>query len=1240
MATMVAVVLMLLCWLTPQAVRAQQFFNLSADEVAIDSMLPRFNYTMELGPAYADSVYRAEILYPEFVDMTSTDIARYKKLCGQPLPELPEVEQTIGVSRRQGSLSLGFVPLVQRNGRYQKLVSFMLKVEGEKPTLIPSRREEPTPIPSRREEPTPIPSRREGSQNTLVNSDSNSKANQNTVNSNSKANQAPLPWGGEGVGSRAGFYASHSVLSSGRWAKISVPESGIYQITEELIRKAGLTDINKVKIYGYGGNLQPETLTREYLASTDDLHEVPQCIVGGKHLFYALGPVSWSSNNATTRIRNPYADYGCYFLTENDSTTATLSAEDFLAAYYPRSENYHVLHEIDNYVWIQHGRNLYENSPINAGASKTYTIRAPKGATSAKLSVTLSSGINSSASVAFNGRTLGNITMTLITYEKGRASNGVFNLSADDLKEQNEVTITTNTGGPVRLDFISLTLSEPTEAPDLQNGTFATPDYVYNITNQDLHSHEAVDMTIIIPTSQKLRTQAERLATFHESYDGLSVRIVPADEIYNEFSSGTPDATAYKRYMKMLYDRAESAEKLPRYLLLFGDCASDNRMLSSEWRYTSPDDYLLCYESENSFSETYSYISEEFFAMLDDNEALTSGSYPNERARGLSDIGVGRFPVASELDAKTMVDKVIAYSTDENAGAWQNTVVFMGDDGNNNIHMRDINALADSISATYPGFLIKKIMWDAYTRQTASNGYSYPEAQKAIKQLQAQGALIMDYAGHGRADQVSHENVLRLNDFEGFTNKNLPLWVTASCDIAPFDGSVNTIGEAAVTNSKGGAVAFFGTTRTVFTTQNRYINSSFIHHVLAFNGDKPYTLGDAVRLAKNEVITKELDRGVNLLQFQLLGDPALALKRPTYHIVIDSINGVATKANTQQLPTLKAGSVARIAGHIENAPSFNGIISVTVRDNLETIVCKMNDKTETEEPFVYKDRTKTLFAGSDSVRNGRFTFTCAVPKDINYANETGLITAYAVNDDHTMRANGESDRFLIGGTAALVNDSIGPSIYCYLNSPSFTNGGNVNTTPYFVAEVTDQNGINTSGNGIGHDLELIIDGRMERTYVLNENFEFDFGSYTTGSTYYNIPELEPGQHKLVFRAWDILNNSSTAELTFNVVRGLRPSLFSVSCTQNPARESTTFIINHDRTGSTMDVELDVFDPSGRLLWQHNESGVSTSNAYTLDWNLTVDGGQRLQTGVYLYRVRIATDGSAQASKAQKLVVIQ
>ena len=246
---------------------------------------------------------------------------------------------------------------------------------------------------------------------------------------------------------------------------------------------------------------------------------------------------------------------------------------------------------------------------------------------------------------------------------------------------------------------------------------------------------------------------------------------------------------------------------------------------------------------------------------------------------------------------------------------------------------------------------------------------------------------------------------------------------------------------------------------------------------------------------------------------------------------------------------------------------------------------------------------------------------------------------YAVNNAHTLKAHGACDKFNVGGSNVVGNDSIGPSIYCYLNTPSFVNGGDVNTTPYFVAQITDKDGINAAGTGVGHDLELIIDDEMSRTYILNDHFSFDFGSYTSGSTYYSIPELAPGRHNLRFRAWDVLNNSSTAELSFNVVSGLKPTLFSVSCTNNPASTSTTFIINHDRTGSEMDVELDIFDLSGRLLWQHRETGVSTNGAHTIDWDLTIDGGQRLQTGVYVYRVRVACDGSSYASKAKKLIII-
>ena len=226
----------------------------------------------------------------------------------------------------------------------------------------------------------------------------------------------------------------------------------------------------------------------------------------------------------------------------------------------------------------------------------------------------------------------------------------------------------------------------------------------------------------------------------------------------------------------------------------------------------------------------------------------------------------------------------------------------------------------------------------------------------------------------------------------------------------------------------------------------------------------------------------------------------------------------------------------------------------------------------------------------------------------------------------------------MGGSQLADNDSIGPSVYCYLNSPSFSNGDCVNSTPYFVAEITDKDGINASGAGIGHDMQLIIDGKQLQTYSLNDNFTFDFGSYTKGSTYYNIPELEEGKHSLQFRVWDILNNVSIAELQFEVRRGVKPSL-SVACTKNPARESTTFVVAHDRMDSEVSVVIDVFDMSGRQLWRHEESGVSTGANYTVDWDLTVDGGMKLQTGVYLYRVHLTADGGTTISKAKKLVVI-
>ena len=1174
----------------------QRFFNLTADEVKVDSVLPHFLYSIPLPENYQDSVYTVSVKYPEYMDMTVSDVANYNRISGAALPSQVPLSQNISVSRRKGYLVVSFCPLVFRNNKYQMLVSFMLDVKA--------------------------------------------KAVKNSVLRQRKNDKA--------YASAADIYAEHSLLASGKWAKIRVSSSGVYQLTDATVRQAGFSNINKVKIYGYGGNLQNEALYANDLARTDDLKEVPQCVVGGKHLFYAKGPVSWTSNSSTVRRRNPYSDYGYYFITQSDEEPATVDSATFVSSFYPSPDDYHSLYEVDGYSWYNGGRNLFDPTPISVGGSQQVVITNTTGSQKGRLTVNVSAGGNNQIRILLNGKELGTLNVPILQYCKAGQVGGTYSLDNLRIDAKDTVTIVNVSGETARLDYVSMAWEKAIPLPNL-SGSHPAATYVKNIANQDLHADGQADLVIIIPASRTLLKQAQRLKEFHESHDGMRVNIVAADQLYNEFSSGTPDANAYRRYLRMLQDRAATEADMPKYLLLFGDCVWDNRMLTADCKRFDPDDFLLVYESENSFSETVCYAGDSWMGIL----AEGAGS---DARRELQDVGVGRFPVTTVAEAKIMVDKTINYSKNQNGGAWQNTIMFMGDDGNDNIHMKDVDSVANSVGRDYPNFLIKKVMWDAYTRESSATGNTYPEVSKIIRQQQANGALVMDYGGHGSATLISHESVLGLSDFSESRTSNLPLWVTAACDIMPFDGVTETIGEAAVLNEKGGAVAFYGTARTVFTSANKYINHAFMKRVLSLQDGKPIALGEAHRLAQNDVMlgtnryptptredpnktSPEQDNSENHLQYSLLGDPALSLNLPTAQVVVDEIDGVAVGSGT--MPTVKAGSVIKMKGHVAGVEGFNGVVTATVRDTQEEITCKLNNTSGdgAEVAFKYLDRTKTLYHGSDSIRNSSFELTFAVPKDINYADGQGMINLYALNTDKTIRANGSCDQFIVGGSAEAKNDSVGPSIYCYLNSPSFVDGGNVNSTPYFVAEIKDKDGINAAGSGIGHDLQLVIDGDMAKTYTLNNNFSYDFGTYTSGSTFYSIPELEEGPHRLQFRAWDIQNNSSTAVLHFNVVKGLRPQLFNIGVTNNPARTSTTFIISHDRMESNMDVVIELFDAAGRQMWRHAESGVSATGNYTVDWDLSVDGGRPLQTGVYLYRVKVSSEGSSYVSKTKKLIVI-
>lgn len=1177
MRKLYTIILLLTCIITVQA--QKRFYNLTAEELRIDSFLPNVAYSVPLPQNYQDSTYTLSIRYPEYIDMPASDVRKYKAICKELNTEKnPKIQHSISIDKKRATFVAHISPIVFRNGKYQYLVSFLADLKS-----------------------SPV--------------------------SKAKAKRLASP--------KAERYAEHSVLSKGKWAKIRVSSSGIHQLTASTIKSAGFSDLSKVRIYGYGGYLVPEVLTEEYLRDYDDLKEIPTCTVGEKKLFYAKGSVYWDSKDSRIRVRNPYSDYGYYFITQDDNEPLTCTEEELLNTAWPTPDAYHTLYEEDNSTWMYGGRNLFNSEKIESGKnSKNYIINIPEGNTRADLTISVTANARTEIRIYLNGKELGSRSISLMANDKANGFTDTWNV--DNLHGNDTVIIKNVSGGTARLDYISLRYDSPKPAPVLATDNFPTAEYVHRITNQDLHAEKDYDMVIIIPTSQKLLKQAQILAKHHAYHDGLNVRIVPADELYNEFSSGTPDVSAYKRYMKMLYDRSDSLHA-PKSLLLFGDCTFDNRMLTSELKSESPDDYLLCYESENSFSSVDCYVSDDFLTYLDDEEDISTFA-------GLPDIGVGRFPCITETEAAVLVDKTINYALNANAGPWQNTIMFLGDDGNDNIHMNDVNDVAEQTISDHPGYYVRKVYWDAFKRTASSTGNRYPDAESIIKQQQNNGALIIDYAGHGSPTSISHEIVLSIKDFASFKGTNLPLWVTASCEIMPFDSNEETIGEKALLNPEGGAVAFYGTTRTVYAPQNKKINSAFMEYVLTCDKNgKPITLGEAQRQAKNYLVKNGIETTKNKLQYSLLGDPALSLALPTYTAVIDNINGIAVEGDS--LPQLRAGDKVSIKGHIElagsKAENFSGTLDAMVRDTKETIKCKLNNTTSegADTAFVFTDRKNTLYHGTNKVENGEFTFTFAVPKDINYADGTGLINIYAYDATLKASAHGACDRFTVNGSNIAENDSIGPSIYCYLNSEDFTFGGEVNSTPFFVAQISDKDGINASGAGIGHDMMLIIDGDSEKSYNLNDNFTFDYESYTSGQTYYALPALSEGKHTLKFRAWDILNNSSTTTLDFVVKKNIQPNIVDVYATNNPARESTTFVVAHNFCGAEMNLEIDIMDTSGRLLLSTSKREIATTNTMAYPWDLRTDSGAKLNTGIYLYRVKLSSNGNSYASKTQKILVI-
>ena len=1120
-----------------------------------------------------------------------------------------------------------------------------------------------------------------------------------------------------GAGSR-GFVAN-SVLSSGKWYKVSIPNTGVYRIDYDFLVNtmginAGDLNFNTIGVFGRGGGMLPQKVGD---ARVDDLKELSiktvdnngngQIESGDYFVFYAEGPIVWSFdtiNNTFIHSKNLYDSKSYYYITTDRGTKKSFATQaSTTGGTLVTSFNDFGVQEDDRNNLIKSGRNWYGEKMSNVNSTLSYTFDFPNLLTSTPVklksviaarsilaytqlnlslngasvfthnvatvgadytdiyanisTLTSSTTVGSSAITAsYNFTNPDNSANAWIDYfeintrralqftsnymlfrdasnigtsaiSKFQLSNAGSNIAIWDItdmfdaKEQQ----TTLTGGNIEFSLSTPIIREFVAVDMNSIGAFTKPSFVEKISNQDYHSLASSHPDMVIVVSNELNSYATALANLHQTNDHLNVVVINIPQLYNEFSGGIADPTAIRDFMKMLYDAAGSdPNDLPQYLLLYGDASFDPQY----GRNQSVSTLIPTFESNNSLSPIESFCSDDYFACLDNNEGLDMSQSGN-----IMDISIGRIVVRDAGQASDVNNKIFTYVSPETQGSWRNSVTFVADDKDGNTHLSDANNVADNVTTRYPVYNIDKIYLDAYRIESTPAGNRYPDVNNAIQNKLFQGSLIFSWVGHGGVQNWAHERIFDVSDIEGLTNINkLPLFFTATCDFSKFDEEgITTAGEKLLLHDKGGAIALVTTVRLVFSYSNSLLNNAFFSKVFEpYLGRKP-TIGELVMETKNGMTD-----AVNTRKFTLLGDPALTLNYPTYQVVTTSLNDDPIGGNIDTLKALKYITIKGEVRDLSNVKmtSFNGVVYPTIYDKRQNITTLGNDG---NIPYTFGLQKNAIFKGKATVSNGEFTFSFLVPKDIDYSIGKAKISYYA--NDNVNDANGYSFDAYVGGVAdSFGEDHEGPLLNVYMNDEKFVFGGTTDENPILLLKLFDANGINTSGTGIGHEITGVIDGDEKNKFFLNDFYEGEQDNYKIGSVRYPFHKLSDGKHTIEVKAWDTYNNSSKAYTEFIVAKSAELALSHVLNYPNPFTTSTNFMLEHNRPGEDIDVVIQIFSPSGKIVKTIHE--IKNTEGYRIDdihWDGRDEYGDKIGRGVYIYKVNIKTS-EGNAHQFEKLVV--
>ena len=1021
-------------------------------------------------------------------------------------------------------------------------------------------------------------------------------------------------------------------------------------------------------------------------------------------LLYAKGPHSWEvdiNTNNVSHKQNIYSDKAYYFITVNDNNGKRIqSASSVTGSPVTQltSFNDYIFYENETTNLFAAGRK-WLGEDFSVENQQTFQLPFPNSVQNEPLNIKVRavavSGITSSMQVNVNSQDLFNLNFGAISSGSTLASDRAGSESITNSSAIVDVSLNYNNGGnpsaKAYLDFIEVSgkkqlkvddfqfsfrsfeaantsgiveyqiqnsqnifqiweVSDPTNVSNIANESSSTifsfkvnggdlkeyiaihqndfyiPEAVSNarVENQNLHALK--DINYLLITSNEFVEQAQRIANYHIENSGLTAKVVILDEIYNEFSSGSKDITGIRDFIKHIYETNSTDDAKLKYVCFFGDASYDYKD-----RIIANNNIVPVYLSDQSYNLASSYVTDDFFGMLENSEGTMSSSHS-------IDVATGRIPVSTQQQATDVVNKILRDYNVDSFGDWRNTVTLLADDidANSDISIQPgVEIIADDIKVNKPVFNINKIYADAYVQQNSSGGERYPTVKAAITTAIETGTLVFDYFGHGGEDGFAQERFLDIPQVKGFDNENtLPLFITVTCEFSRFDNPTRiSAGEFSFWNTTGGAASMITTTREVFISVGQAFNKRLMAILLEFNNED-------LTIAESLVKTKNNYSNFQKFFIYYFGDPVKKLAIPKPNIRITKMNGVNI---TQSLDTLKALSKVSFEGVITDnlnniLTDFNGNLSTTVYDKPIDKSTLDNDNFGIVE--VFDSQESKLFRGLASVENGNFSFEFIVPRDVKIAYGKGKLSFYAT--DATFDKSGFNSDVIVGGiNENAPEDTIGPEIQLFMNDESFLDGANTNASPNLIAKLADLSGINTSVTAVDHDIVGILDGDESNPIILNDFYQTELDDFTSGKVVFRLRDLSVGPHTLKLKAWDTYNNSSETILNFVVVSDTNISLDNVLNYPNPFVNYTEFWFNHNKPNESLQVQVQIFTISGKLIKTINQQVQTTGNlSRNISWNGLDDFGNRIGKGVYVYKLKVtSTVSNISSEKYEKLVIL-